>query len=369
MDGICLIGIISLNQLEYTKRCVESILRNTVYPHSILIVDNGSDSQTIDVLKCFKEHHSAEVIFNKENLGWVKAVNQIMFHSDFPYVCIMNNDTLAYPGWLEEMINIAERDKRIGLVNPLWQLPKRFRGTVDDYFDKIVRNQEGEFIETDWVRGFCFLVKRAVIDKIGGLDEMFSPAYYDDWDYSVRAIKAGFRCVIAKGSFVYHYKNITYSDTLGKSGLNELIQEKAAVFYERWGRPLKILLIIDTSLRVDAYSLKDFLLHLLREQHKVYVIHQLGDFVVEHTNCIIRQAPIFIRSKSLLNILNNFRHSSTKRYDIILSSNKLNSFLSKLPFIKYSYMLKEIRDNLENREELLDRIADLSKDFFRKECV
>jgi len=360
-DIKCLIAIISLDQLDYTRQCIESILKITEYPYRILIVDNGSNKETIQYLKYLKEQNFAEVIFNSENLGWVKAVNQAMLYSDHGYVCIMNNDTVVYPRWLSEMVGTAQKDNRIGIVNPLWELPKRFKGTLDDYYSNVIKDQRGEFIETDWARGFCFLVKRAVIDKIGGLDEAFSPAYYDDWDYSMRAIMSGFRCVRAMGALVYHYRNITYSDILGGKELNNLLKEKGVVFYKRWGRPLKILLIIDDTMKIDLFSLEDFILHLLREQHTLFIIHNQKHFTIKHTNCTLQYVPHFIRIRCSLNIMNNLRHSTLKRYSVILSSYKVKSFLEKVIFVKNDYTLKEIKNGLENREEIIKVIGDLKK--------
>jgi len=343
MDNKCLIVIISLNQVYYTRGCIESILKNTDYPHRILIVDNGSDTETIEYLKYLKEGNIAEVIFNNENRGWVKAVNQGVYYSDSLYVCIMNNDTIVYPGWLSEMISIIQKDDSIGLVNPLWELPKRFIRTREDYFNKIVTNQRGQFIETDWVRGFCFLTKREVINKVGGLNEAFSPAYYDDWDYSIRAIRAGFRCVRAQGAFVWHYKNITYPKVLGGSEFNSLFQEKEKVFYGRWGRPLRILLITNSLSNENLPLLKDFGLLLLRDQNKLFIISSQRELNIEHTNCRMRYSRTpMVGMRAVLNIMNNFRHSSSKRYDLILCSPKINKFLKKFFFIRNNYLIKEI---------------------------
>ena len=197
----CEIIIPVWNQLDYTSSCLNSIFKSTRTPFRIIIIDNASDKQTAQYLDSIKEKYPKQIVLvrNCENLGWVKAVNQGLFYSKSLYACVMNNDTVVYPGWLSEMISVAEKDKLIGLVNPLWELPKRYRGTPDGYFSKIITRQHGRFIETDYARGFCFLIKREVINKIGGLDEIFSPGYFDDWDYSARAIRAGFRCVRAEG--------------------------------------------------------------------------------------------------------------------------------------------------------------------------
>jgi len=274
----------------------------------------------------------------------------------------MNNDTVVYPGWLSEMIGAAEKDELTGIVNPLWELPKRYRGTREDYFSKIVTQQRGKFIETDWARGFCLLIKRKVINKVGGLDETFSPGYYDDWDYSARAIKAGFRCVRAKGAFVWHYKSRTYPEVLGASGADSLFQDKGKIFYKRWGRPLKILLIAGSLLNADLARLKNFGLLLLRDQNKLFVISSQKELYIEHTNCIMRYSPNSIMwMRSVLNIIDNLRHSSSKRYDFILCLPKINKTLRKIPFIRNNYLVKELKGYLRNEKDLIKELANLKK--------
>ncbi len=364
MNNNCLIIIVVLNQLEYTRGCVESIIKHTNYPYKILIVDNGSNKETIDYLRYLQRQNAAEVIFNKKNLGWVEAVNQGMFYDDSSYVCVMNNDTLVYPGWLSEMVDISRKDKTIGIVNPLWGLPKKFKGSRNDYYDRVVTKHKGEFIAIDWARGFCFLVKRGVINKIGGLDEVFSPGCYDDWDYSVRAWESGFRCVRAKGAFVYHYKNVTYSEEFGREGMNNAFKEKGAIFYERWGRPLRVFIIIDSTYVNLLSSLKDFILYLLKKQNKVFVLNSQGSLLINHTNYIERGSMnAMLGAKAIVKIIGNLRHSQPKRYDTIICSSSLNKFLEKFYFIRNNYIIKELDGNLDNdnREEILTSLSNLKK--------
>ncbi|UCB57628.1 MAG: glycosyltransferase family 2 protein, partial [Candidatus Omnitrophota bacterium] len=332
-------------------------------PFRLIIVDNASDRETAQYLESARERNpkAVNIIRNNENLGWVKAVNQGLFYSQSSYVCVMNNDTVVYPGWLNQMTSVAEKEETIGLVNPLWELPRRYKARCGDYFNKVVSRQGGEYIETDWARGFCFLIKRKVINKIGGLDEAFSPGYYDDWDYSARAQEAGFRCVRAKGAFVWHYIGKTYSGVLGRRVADELFQDKGKVFYRRWGRPLKGLLIIDTHLNKDPAQLRKIILLLLREQNKLFIIssQKLND--VEHTSC---RAKYFINSmlglRAAINIMDNFRHSASKRYNFIICSPEIGKFFKWLPFIRNNYLIKEFKD-LVNEKDLLNDLTKLKK--------
>jgi GT2 family glycosyltransferase len=329
----CRIIIVSLNQLHYTKQCLESIFKNTQFPHKILVVDNNSNQETASYLRKLEDTGKIEVIFNKENKGWVDAVNQGIFYDRAPYVCVMNNDTVVYPDWLEQMAWAMQQNEKIGLVNPLWQVPKRFKNR-DNYYSKVILNQKKQYIDTDWARGFCFLASRELINIIGGLDQDYAPAYYDDWDYSMRAIAEGFRCVRAQGAFVYHFKNITYPDFLGTVNFNRIFKEKQELFHRRWGMPKKILVIVDKTLALSLGKVKDFIIDALRAQHRVFLIGDKIPLRVRHTNYKGYSSIIHPGLSALFNILNNLRRSKIKRYDFIICSKATKRFLEAIPALK-----------------------------------
>jgi GT2 family glycosyltransferase len=282
----CLIVVISLDQLSFTRGCLESIEKNTKYPYKVLVIDNGSKQETLNYLNEIKRSGKIDVIFNKDNLGWVKAVNQGLFYSDSFYVCVMNNDTIVYPGWLQQMVKGFRNDKAVGIVNPLWELPKKFKGSRDQYFKQIITKQQDEYVDTDWARGFCYLVKREVINATGGLDYDFSPAYYDDWDFSLRAIEEGYKCIRAKGAFVYHYKNVSYPEVLGEKGFNKIFKEKARIFHQKWGFPLRIFIIVGGKAPGEITLMRELAQKLLKVQNKIYVISK-RNLNINHSNCFM----------------------------------------------------------------------------------
>lgn len=323
----CDIIIPVFNQKDYTQGCLESIKKNTSQgDYRIIIVDDkSSDPDAVKFLGAIKDEN-VKVIRNETNLGWVGSVNRGIKESTAQYLCIMNNDTLVTDGWLAEMVAIAEKSPDIGLVNPEWEKPDNI--SADDYARRR-KKFSGDFIETDWVRGFCFLVKRKLIDKIGGLDEAYSPGYYDDCDYSVRAIGAGFRPVRAKASYVYHYRNGTHASTLKKEGMNSLLAKHKKLFYERWGEPLRIAFIFNKPVK-DKKGIEGLFLKLARGQHHLYIrATQKNAPFIEHTNIRINLLPNFFFNLSVFfNVFTNLRRSIHKRYDIIFMEDKrlLNLF-------------------------------------------
>jgi glycosyltransferase involved in cell wall biosynthesis len=341
----CDIIIPVYNQSKYTKACLDSIKEHTDCQHRIIVIDDASDQETAEYLDKLSSVNEIILLRNGENQGWVKSVNKGVGFSKAEYVCVMNNDILVYPSWLSEMIGVAQKNSQIGLVNPLWELPKNFHGSRDVYFQNVIRKKQGEFIETDWARGYCFLIKRAVLDKIDGLDERYSPGYFDDWDFSLRAIQAGFIVVRAQGAFVWHYRNITYARILGKKGIDAELKRKKAIFDSRWGKFKKVLFVLDASIEDKISNVEKAALYLLRQQASLVVLKGKNNFFMNHTNCLVGEtADYLLKPLVFLHLLRNTCRDLSKRYDYIVCSEDIKFFLNKFRFITGKFILKKMAD-------------------------
>ena len=168
------------------------------------------------------------------NLGFVKAVNQGLKISRAPYVCVMNNDTVPGPGWLERMVEFAETHRDVGLINP--QCNGHNDKTIEKYAESLYVNK-GKYMEMNQCQGYCMLVKREVIEKIGYLDESFGVGGYDDTDYSMRAHKAGYRCAAIYDAYVYHRQHASF-DKAGDR--EEWVSKNKKIYYGKWGAHLRI---------------------------------------------------------------------------------------------------------------------------------
>jgi len=234
------------NKLKLTRQCIDYIARNTRFPYRIIAVDNASDKDTKEYLEGLKEDSRFDflLIRNEENLGNTKAANQGMDASDAEYVCILDNDTIVMAGWLGEMIDIAESAKDIGIVNPSNNFGKKkpWRQTYEDYALQRTRNNRGKFNETASPVGFCYLIKRELLDRIGKWDESFSPGYFEDTEYALRAREAGYKSVFAKGAFVWHIEHSSFKSR--KKGFTTLFKQSEEKFYGRFKRPERILYVL-----------------------------------------------------------------------------------------------------------------------------
>ena len=336
----CDIIIPVYDQVDYTRGCLESIFAKTSCPFRLIIVDDHSKKkETLDYLLALQARESDRimVLHNELNLGYVRTVNHGLRHTSAEFVVVMNNDTIVYDGWLSEMIAIARLDPSIGIVNPQWKVPKRFKGDRERFFVKDVAFKKGAYVEIGWARGFCYLTKRRVIDRINGLDEDFAPAYFDDWDYSMRAIAAGYRCVQALGAFVFHFMNCTYSDK--EQGV--LVTEKRSIFYKRWGRPLRLLIVDDGAIGDVERKVR----RLLRDQNKVTLVSSVP-ITMSHMNLRVVMVHRWLMAGAIfLILLYDIRRSAPKRLHLVLGSGDAVSFLNRVLFFLGNYPVKPMSEN------------------------
>lgn len=295
--------------MEITKNYIESVINNTKILFRLIIVDNKSDSATMGYLRGLKDalKDRLTLIENSENLGWIKAVNQGLKISTAPYVCVMNNDVIVSAGWLDSMVDIMDKNQRVGLMNPRWE-KKSFKGLG------------GEYIETDWCRGFCVLIRKEVIDKIGYFDEAYGFGYWEDHDYSVRAINAGYIPALALNSFVEHIKNVSVKSAMKQKEWDKLFARNRNTFEKKWGKPKRIIIAINRKISGDQAMLEKIMakaLELAREQNRIYILSNVYNLnLPPHTNiCYVKCLPVLFGLDVKARIFFNRNRKSDKRYN------------------------------------------------------
>jgi len=237
--------ILTFNQLCDTKRCVETLERNTKGDYELVFVDNGSVDDTKAYLEKLKAaRKNVKTIYNPSNLGFAKANNQGMGIADGEYVVFLNNDVVLTEGWLERMISCAESDPAAGIVGPVTN-----HAVGEQVVDKSIEFNEqdinrfacmqllknaGYWFETHRIIGFCMLMKREVIENVGMLDERFGPGGYEDYDFCLRVKQAGYKILVASDVFIYHIGGEGYK----KNNLDydKLRAQNVQIFIEKWCR-------------------------------------------------------------------------------------------------------------------------------------
>ncbi|MBK7104469.1 MAG: glycosyltransferase [Ignavibacteriae bacterium] len=244
INKITSIIALTYNQLKYTKEFIESVQANTSN-YQLIIIDNNSTDGTKEYLtKLKKQHQNVNVIFNEENLGFPKAINQGILEANGNYVVLLNNDVVVTKDWLDRMIEIADSDNKIGIVGPISnfvsgvQIDKNAKyNSIDEmhkYANRISIENKNQIQEFPRVAFLCTLIKKEVIEKIGGLDERFSPGNFEDDDFCLRAQLAGYKTVIAKDVFIHHYGSVSFKAN-GENNYSERLKINKQKFIDKWG--------------------------------------------------------------------------------------------------------------------------------------
>jgi len=234
--------------LEYTRQCVEALLEHTDPRHEIILVDNASSDGTVEWLGqlCAREER-CRVVYNQENLGFAGACNIGLAWAHGAYMVLLQSDVVVTAGWLEKLIACADAHPQAGVVGPVTnsitgvqKLPKvgYDERTLDD-LDLFAR-MHGEAVAGQdepalWVVGFCMLIKRDVLTRIGGLDERYGLGTFEDTDYCLRNFLAGYQTLIATDCFVHHHGGRSFA----AAGIDfrESLAANWEIFKDKWHIP------------------------------------------------------------------------------------------------------------------------------------
>jgi len=244
---------------------------------------------------------------------------------------------------------------------------------IADYGAEIERKYIGKYIETDWARGFSVVLKREVLEAIGGMDEIYGLAYFDDVDFSVRAINAGFIVVVALDTYVYHHRNVTAFQVFKGDRWRELHDKNQAICYNRWGKPLRLVIILDKEgCRESAVfeKIKDTVYYLARKQHHIdlWMPCRRTDSIA-HTNVDVKcHDPLWIYPSALADLYLNRLKKESKRYNaVFILSDKVYNFVTRSGWLDGIpvYGPPSGKDFSLMVRDRSDKIKEESKEFYR----
>ncbi|AZR72015.1 hypothetical protein BBF96_00495 [Anoxybacter fermentans] len=237
------IVIVNYNTFSYLKECIQSIKKNTIYPHHIIVVDNGSSDESIFYLQTL---NNITLIENKENKGYAKAVNQGIMAGDGEFVVILNSDIKVSKNWLKTMIETARADERIGVVGPKMVNEKGLIvGAGVTELDSVCSprgwlkpDRKGLYDKVEDcynVGGACYLIKRDVLKKVGAFDENYF-FYFEETDLSLRMLEKGYRVVYCPNVKVIHYHegSLDKENPMDRLKRNYYFEQSQKRFIEKW---------------------------------------------------------------------------------------------------------------------------------------
>ncbi len=217
--------IVSYNTVALLRQCLKSVYAqpHSHYSFEILVVDNASSDQSATMVRA--EFPQVELIANSENRGFAAATNQAIKHAHGTYLLLLNPDTEVQDEALWKMVAFLEAEPQAAVVGPallypdgsfqesafkfpgLWQIfldfyPLNWRLTRSRLNGRYPRRLfTGEFpqaFEIDFPLGACLMVRRAIVEKVGLLDEAFFMYMEEiDWCFRIKQAEmpAGYRPV------------------------------------------------------------------------------------------------------------------------------------------------------------------------------
>lgn len=219
------------NQVHYTRRCLESIVRCTRMPYELILVDNGSSDGTKEFLGTVR----ATVIGNATNLGCAKAWNQGIRASGGDIVGILNNDIVVTPGWLEGLVAFVERTGH-GIVSPAAREgPLEY--DLDGYAGEFVR-QCARASRSGEIYASCMLIRREVFERVGLFDEAFAYGGGEDIDLLWRARQAGFTVGMTGSVLIHHFGMVT-QDAVKSRETQAHVKGNLEYFRAKWRQPMR----------------------------------------------------------------------------------------------------------------------------------
>lgn len=248
--------VVSYNKRQYTGLCLESMLRGNPRPAQLVVIDNGSQDGTVEMLEgeFIAQAERAGVDFrlirNDSNVGACTARNQGLEVARGQFIGFMDNDiAVRSRGWLATLAGVLGEDDAIGIVGPKLVFPFapyniQHAGAALSRTGRVKYLGRGEPIdapehnvrrEVQCLISACWLMKAAVPEQIGDLDEVFNPAQFEDFDFCYRAREAGWRVLYDPGAEMYHFESVT-TDNSPDVNYKYITIRNGMEFKRRWRR-------------------------------------------------------------------------------------------------------------------------------------
>ncbi|MBZ5523544.1 MAG: glycosyltransferase [Acidobacteriia bacterium] len=245
--------ILNWNSYEVTLECLLSLRKMDYRNFEVVVVDNGSVDSSAE--KLAESVPEIRLIRNSENLGFAGGCNVGMRDAlarGVDYVLLLNNDTVVAADFLSQLVCVAESDAKIGVLNPkmyFFDRPDRlnYAGGVHKLFrlfPKVIGLRERDDGQYDQIRevsflsGCALLMKAEVVRRIGVLEEVYFH-FYEDIEWSLRAIQAGFKGVYVPKAVLWHKEHYVTDKNHG-NGFIEFYLARNNIIFARKHVPLRL---------------------------------------------------------------------------------------------------------------------------------
>jgi GT2 family glycosyltransferase len=212
MGPLISVVIVNYNGKRFLDDCLSSLNRQTYQNFEIVLIDNGSSDDSIAHIR--EKYPAVLVVENSTNLGFGGGANAGIRISRGEFVFMLNNDTIADPHMLEEIVRPMQMDPSIGICGSKMLLPDgRINSTAlcisrtgDAWNRGMNEVDNGQYDTMEEVFGACAgaaLYRHSMLKRIGLFDEDFF-LYLEDVDLAFRARLAGWKCMYVPSARVVH---------------------------------------------------------------------------------------------------------------------------------------------------------------------
>lgn len=201
------------NGAPWIDACLATALTHLPPSTSFIVVDDASADNTAAIVARHQAGGRVQLIRHATNQGFARAVNRGLAEARGGVVALLNQDTVSPRDWLSPLLTAMAADPQVGIAGCRLLYPN---GDVQHAGGRINGRGEGTHFrvdplldanglaDLDYVTGAALAIRRACLDAVGGLDEGFGLAYYEDVDLCFRARRAGFRVVYCPAAELVH---------------------------------------------------------------------------------------------------------------------------------------------------------------------
>jgi len=238
--------VLTYNNLNLNKYCINSILSQTAYPkYTLTIVDNLSTDGTREYLSELdaKKYNNVNVILNDENLGFAGGNNEAIKKSNAKYCVLLNNDTIVTRGWITSFVKHMENDATLGMAGAVTnaigneqKIQVYYQDTTElKLFAHEYTNMKmgEEYSDIDRIPLFATIIRGDILRTIGMLDSSYKVGMFEDDDFSMLVRRNDYRITTCEDVFVHHVSNASFKK-LTEGEYTEIFNKNKEIYEKKW---------------------------------------------------------------------------------------------------------------------------------------